>query len=326
MEWLVGIAVGAAAVGLSVWYVVAMPGRSYRGALPPLSASDIELSDRLRRHVEMLGGEIGERHIWRPAALEAAADHVERSFQRAGYRVASQAYRAMQAEVRNLHCELRGATLPDEIVVVGAHYDSVVGCPGANDNGTGVAAVLELARALSGRPLARTVRFVAFVNEEPPFYFTGAMGSRVYARQCRAQGDRVVAMLSLETMGCYSDEPGSQAYPFPFGLLYPRTGNFIGFVGNLRSRGLVRRCVRAFRARARFPCEGVAAPGYLPGIFWSDHWSFWREGYRALMVTDTAPFRYAEYHTPNDTPERVDFERLAVVTAGLAGVIEELAS
>ena len=302
-----------------------MPGRSFRDELPPLRAPASGMLERLRVHVATLAGEIGERHIWRPAALEAAAAHVEDSLRAAGYNVGAQAYQAMHATVRNLHAEIPGAASPDEVVLVGAHYDSVVGCPGANDNGTGVAAVLELARLFAGRSPARTVRFVAFVNEEPPFYFTRSMGSRVYARQCRARGERIVAMLSLETIGCYSDAPHSQHYPFPFGLLYPGRGNFIGFVGNLRSRRLVRRCVGAFRAAVDFPSEGVAAPGYLPGIFWSDHWSFWREGYRAVMVTDTAPFRYAHYHTPEDTPDKVDYERFACVTAGLGAVVEELA-
>ncbi len=307
------------------WYVTAMPETSYRGELPPLGERQRELRDRLERHVVVLAGEIGERHVWRLGALEAAAQYIEDELAALGYPVGSQSYDALHATVRNLHIELSGGERREEIVVLGAHYDSVVGCPGANDNGTGVAALLELARLAAGRRFTRTLRFVAFVNEEPPFYFTGSMGSRVYARQCRAQGDRIVGMLSLETIGCYSDRMGSQRYPFPFGLLYPRMGNFIGIVGNLRSRALVRRCVGAFRRQARFPCEGAAAPGYLPGVFWSDHWSFWREGYRAAMVTDTAPFRYAHYHTPHDTPDQVDYDGTARVVEGLAGVMEELA-
>lgn len=325
MTWvLVAVLLGLGLV-LGVRYMVAMPGTSFRGALPPLDEDERQLRDRLTRHVEVLAAEIGERHIWRGDTLDRAARHIEESLAASGYQVGSTAYQALHASVRTLFADLPGSTAADEIVLVGAHYDSVVGCPGANDNGTGVAAVLELARLLRGERLARTVRFAAFPNEEPPFYFTRTMGSRVYARECRERGDRIVAMLSLETVGCYSDARRTQHYPFPFGLFYPHTGNFIGFVANLRSRALVRRCVGAFRRHAEFPAEGVAAPGYLPGIFWSDHWSFWREGYRAVMVTDTAPFRYRHYHTPHDTLDKIDFDRTARVVGGLAHVVRDLA-
>lgn len=310
----------------AIWYATAMPGSSFRGTLPPLSHSEREIRDRLATHVEGLASKIGERNVWRMQALDATARYVEQTLEQLCYRVGSQSYDVNGMIVRNLDAERLGRGKPDEIVLVGAHYDSVLGCPGANDNATGVAAMLELARLFADRSPDRTVRFTAFVNEEPPFCFGRSMGSRVYARRCRKLREKITAMLSLETIGCYRDDRHSQRYPFPFGLFYPRTGDFIGFVGNLSSRQLVRRCVAAFRRRAEFPSEGTAAPGYLPGIFWSDHWSFWREGYKAVMVTDTAPFRYPQYHTPDDTPDRVDYERTARVVLGLRGVIEELAA
>lgn len=151
------------------------------------------------------------------------------------------------------------------------------------------------------------------------------MGSFVYAKACKARGERIVAMLSLETIGCYTDKPHSQNYPFPFSWFYPSTGNFIGFIGNVKCAGLVRRVVRSFRAHTAFPSEGAAVPGAVPGVGWSDHWSFWQQGYPALMVTDTAPFRYPHYHWPTDTAERVDCERLARVVAGLERMVGELA-
>ncbi len=306
-------------------YMTSMPGASYRGGLPSLSDRERQIRDRLTQHVYTLAGEIGERNVWRKGALDAAAEYIEAVFAELGYEVGTQRYEVYGKDVRNIEVEIGGQSRAGEIVVVGAHYDSVMGSPGANDNGSGVAAVLELGRLLAARQLERTLRLVTFVNEEPPFYFSGDMGSRQYARRCRRRKERVVAMLSLETIGYYSDAAGSQAYPFPFGLLYPRTGNFIAFVGNLRSRALVRRSIGAFRAHASFPSEAAAAPGYMPGIYWSDHWSFWREGYRAAMVTDTAPFRYPHYHTGSDTPDEVDYERLARVVVGLVGVAEELA-
>jgi Zn-dependent M28 family amino/carboxypeptidase len=185
--------------------------------------------------------------------------------------------------------------------------------------------MLELARLLAGQRLPRTVRFVAFANEEAPFFSTAGMGSWQYARQAHARGERIVAMLSLETLGYYSDTVGSQRYPFPFGLFYPRVGNFIGFVGNTASRHLVRRSIASFRQHAAFPSQGTAAPGWLTGVGWSDHWAFWQHGYAAMMITDTALFRYAPYHTPTDTPDKIDYASMARVVAGLASVVTDLA-
>jgi Zn-dependent M28 family amino/carboxypeptidase len=188
-----------------------------------------------------------------------------------------------------------------------------------------VAALLVLARLAQQQRFARTLRFVAFVNEEPPYFQSAYMGSRVYASESAQRGEQITAMLSLETIGYYSDEKGSQSYPFPLNFVYSSPGNFIGFVGNLASRRLVRRVVAAFREHARFPSEAVAAPSIIPGIGWSDHWSFWQEGYPGVMVTDTAPYRYEQYHTPRDTPEIIDYERTARVVGGLGHVLGDLA-
>jgi hypothetical protein len=306
-------------------WMISMPGESHAGPLPPLTDAETDLSTRLRAHVEKLAREIGERNVWTPDELEAAAAYVEAQWRALGHEPESQEYELRGVTVRNVEIEVAGTSAPDEIVLVGAHYDSVMGCPGANDNGTGVAALLEATRLLHGKEHARTLRFVAFVNEEPPFFQTSQMGSRQYARRSRKRGEDIVAMLSLETIGYYRDDEGSQHYPPPLGLVYPSKGNFVAFVGNVRSRPLVRRCVKSFRGHTRFPSEGGALPGFLPGIGWSDHWSFWQEGYQAVMVTDTAPFRYAHYHGPGDTPEKVDYDRTARVTAGVARVIAELA-
>lgn len=323
-RWL--LAVLLVLPGLIGVYMTSMPGRSYSESASPLSVDDGELRDRLREHVWTLAGQIGERNLWRREALEASAHYIEKRFRESGYDVASQEFVVADTTVRNLEVELPGTVLPDEIVLLGAHYDSVMGSPGANDNATGTAAVLEIARLLAGQKLARTVRFVAFVNEEPPLFQTDAMGSRVYARRARKRGEKIVAMLSLETIGYYSDAEGSQHYPFPFMFFYPSTANFIGFVGNIRSRKLVRQSLQSFRRHAPFPSEGVAAPGWIMGIGWSDHWSFWKEGYPAIMVTDTALFRYAHYHSATDTPDEIDYARMARIVVGLARVAVDLAS
>lgn len=305
--------------------VTKMPLASYHGPLPPLTAQERGVREHLVSHVRMLAGTIGERNVWRSGSLEKTARYIEDTFTALGYGVARQSYASRKTTVRNLAVELKGSREPGKIIVVGAHYDSVAGCPGANDNASGVAALLELARLLRDAKPARTIRFVAFVNEEAPFFLHGEMGSGRYAALCKQRGENIVAMFSLETIGFYSDQPHSQRYPFPFSFFYPDTGNFIAFVGNLGSRGLVRQAIAAFRRHTKFPSEGTAAPGGLTGIGWSDHASFWREGYQAVMITDTALFRYVAYHRPDDTPEKLDYGRLARVVRGLAEVIRELA-
>ncbi|MBI4606829.1 MAG: M28 family peptidase [Planctomycetes bacterium] len=306
--------------------MIRMPGESYRGPLEPLTAAEAAFAAELRRDVVRLASDIGERNVFHHRALEEAALHIEGELQKAGLKVSRQAFSARGKPCWNIEGEVAGGSAAGEIVVIGGHYDSVLGSPGANDNATGAAAVLALARRFAGRKPARTLRFVAFANEEPPFFQTGDMGSLVYARECRRKGESIAAMLSLETLGWYSDARGSQRYPFPFGLLYPSTGNFVAFVGNLGSRALVRRAIGAFREGARFPSEGGALPGLVPGVGFSDHWSFWKAGYPGVMVTDTALFRYPHYHTQRDRPEQVDFDKLARVVAGLEMVIGNLSA
>ncbi len=311
--------------GWAVMFCTKMPGRSFSEPLKPLSADEQIIHDNLKKHVTMLAGIIGERNIWHYEKLEAAADYIHNTLETYGYDVSAQEFTVRESVVRNIAAERAGDPLPNEIIIVGAHYDSVLGSPGANDNGSGVAALLELARLLAAKNFPRTVRFVAFVNEEPPFFQTKNMGSLVYAARCRMQDENITAMFSLETIGSYSDERHSQRYPFPFSLFYPDTGNFIGFVGNVSSRALVHRAIEIFRRQAAFPSEGGALPGWIPGINWSDHWSFWKQGYQALMITDTALYRYRYYHTTNDTPDKLDYGRMARVTTGLKHVVTEIA-
>jgi Zn-dependent M28 family amino/carboxypeptidase len=280
---------------------------------------------RLRGDVEMLAGTIGERNLWRHDALTRAADYITAELRAAGYAPEQQPFEVSGKRVSNLDATLGGTAQADHILVIGAHYDSVRGCPGANDNATGVAALLELARRFARKAQPRTIRFAAFVNEEPPFFQTGEMGSVVYANAARARGDRLVGMLSLETMGYYSDVPGSQQYPAPIAMLYPDVGNFIGFVSNVQSAPLLMKARRAFKQRTTFPLQSAAVPAAIPGVGWSDHWSFWQAGYSAMMVTDTAPFRYPYYHTALDTPDKISYDRLAHLVDGLEPTIEALA-
>ncbi len=306
------------------WTMIRMPLESFRGPLAPLSERETGFRDSLRSDVETLAGTIGDRNVFVPESLAAAARFIESSLKQAGYEVGRQDFVAAGVTCLNLEAEIRGRSLPEEIVVVGAHYDSVSGCPAANDNGSGVAATLALARSFASAAPARTLRFLFFPNEEPPFFQTPEMGSWVYAKRCRQRGENVVAMLSLETIGYYNDDKGSQDYPLPFSLFYPSTGNFIAFVGNRGSRRLVRRAVGSFRRHTQFPSEAAAIPGFVPGIGWSDHWAFWQEGFEAIMVTDTAPFRYPHYHDLTDTPDKLDYDRTARVVEGLRRVVQDL--
>jgi len=303
-----------------------MPGKSFKGDMPSPNLKEKILADSLRAHVEYLAERIGRRNLEVSGSLELTVNYISRELREAGYEVRLLPFEMNSLEVCNIEAEQRGNAIHDEIVVIGAHYDTANGTKGANDNASGVAAALEIAKALRDDNTGRTIKFVFFVNEEPPYFQTGVMGSYVYAMGLREQEANVVAMLSLETLGYYSDTPGSQTYPFPMSLLYPDTGDFIAFVGNVGSRSLVRKSIKAFRQSVDFPSEGAAVPGFLPGVGWSDHWGFWRNGYPGIMVTDTAPYRYSHYHTYEDTPEKLDYVRMARVVMGLEGAVRRLAS
>ncbi|HYM76738.1 MAG TPA: M28 family peptidase [Candidatus Dormibacteraeota bacterium] len=321
---VISFALGAG--GVSLWRMTQMPLRSYRGPLPSSSATQQELASRLAQHVNYLSATIGERNLRRDGSLKATTDYLRSNLAALGYSVREQTYTVEGHAVSNLEAERPGTASDRGIVVVGSHYDSVSGTVGADDNASGVAATLELARMLQGSKLEKTIRFVFFVNEEPPYFQTESMGSVVYAKKLRQDGVRVSAMISLETLGFYSDAPGSQQYPAVLSLFYPDRGNFIGFVGNSESRDLVRRSIRKFRETTMFPSEGVDAPATWPGIGWSDHWSFWQQGYPAIMITDTATFRDPYYHTAGDTFEKIDFEKMARVVDGVKSLLAALAN
>jgi hypothetical protein len=330
--------------------------------LPAAERNEV-LKSALEAHVKKLAVDIGQRSYLAPERLDRAAAYIESEFQAMASAPTSQvrvlSYRIKEltasrrgncvapkctpelkseAEVdarigridfKNLEFEVRGTAHPEQIVVVGAHYDSDScesgGCnPAADDNATGVAAVLELARLFRARPMPLTIRFVAFTNEEEPFFQTGDMGSYVYAKTSLKPGERVRAMFSLETMGYYSDAEDSQDVPWPMGWFFdlPTKGDFIAFIADWDSEPLVLESIMAFRRSAAFPSEGMVTYGWVPGVDWSDHWSYWQLGVPAVMVTDTAPNRNKCYHKPCDTVAALDFDKLARVTQGLIGVVQ----
>jgi Zn-dependent M28 family amino/carboxypeptidase len=276
--------------------------------------------------VRELAVAIGERNVYRPQALRAAAEYIAQTWRAQGYAVTTQEYEAYGVRCANLEVARAGVSRPREILLIGAHYDSVRGCPGANDNGSGVASMLEISRHFATLTPALTVRFVAFVNEEPPSFFTAQQGSAVYAKAARERGDDIRLMVSLETLGCYFDQPGSQRYPLLFRYFFPDRGNFLGLVSDLRSGRVMRRMAKTFRRHSDFPLEHVAAFRWIPGIAWSDHLSFWRQGYPALMVTDTAFYRYHYYHTPEDTPDKLTYPAFGRATEALARCFADTAA
>lgn len=286
-----------------------------------------ETAVRLRETVTHLSESIGERNLTKRANLGETVRYLQSTLESLSYTVDRHAFTVSEVECVNLIADLVGHATPKEIVLVGAHYDSVQGSPGANDNGSGVAALLEIARQLRGKNGAKTVRFVLFANEEPPYFQRdGQMGSWVYARACRMRGDDIKIVLSLETMGYFTDEPQSQKYPALLSAMYPSTGNFIGFISDVPSRKHLSSTVTIFKKHCQVDAQLGAFPRDLQGVGWSDHWSFWQEGFPGIMITDTALFRYPHYHLASDTPDKLEYNRFAEVVDGLAKTAVELAN
>lgn len=310
---------------ICVWLMISMPGKSFEGKPPQLTKLELATKENLTKNLEKLSIEIGERNVGNYNKLNDAAKFIESEFTDYGYDVASQYYDIEGVQFRNLEATLIGASKPDEIIVVGAHYDTVPGCPGADDNGTGIVSTLELARLLKERIFDRTIRFVAFTNEEYPFFWSKNMGSQVYARRCLEKKEKIVGMIAIETIGYYSNEEGSQLYPINTLGVYPNKGNFVFFVGNLKSRDFVTQSIGAFRSKTKVPSFGIAAIDNLRDIARSDNKSFWDCGYPGFMITDTANFRNPHYHSPTDTVDKIDFDNLSRVVIGFDRMLGSLA-
>ncbi len=301
--------------------------------------ADDALTARLRDHVERLAGLIGPRHMGKPSTIDATVAYIERELTAIGDKVERQTYPVDGQQAINLVVERPGGAggaggagtkRSGEIVILGAHYDTVPTTPGADDNASAVAVLIEAARLTrdmtaarsASRSPARTIRFVAFANEEPPHFYTDTMGSQVYARQCRARGDNIVGMLCLEMVGYYRDEPDSQGIPpgIPKMLrfAFPKRGNFLAAVGNMKSMRLGWSFRRGFKRATKFPLFSISLPEAIQEIRLSDNASFWNQGYPALMLTDTSFLRNPHYHLPTDMPNTLDYPRMAKVAQGVA--------
>ena len=285
----------------------------------------VRMQEQRQAIVRLLMWEIGKSLVDAEKEFDRTVAYIGECMKRCGGKVEFLPFTYDGEVFTNIELTFAGSSEAHrgEIVVVGAHYDSVSHTVGANDNASGVAALLALAENCRGANPGRTLRFVAFPNEE--FYFrTDGMGSSQYARRCFERKEQVVAMLSLETIGFFSDLPGSQRCPAFLSGLYPDRGNFLAFISTSEARPLVKRFSGLFRENSSLPSEGLAAPAFVSGVDWSDHLPFLQLGYPALMITDTAPYRYPYYHSADDTIDKLDFRRMTLAVKGIESALLKL--
>lgn len=291
-------------------------------SLSSASAEDVKMEDiklNLISTVKHLSQDIGQRSHRDIKELNSAADFIEDKFRSYNCVVKRQAFTYNNNTYHNIIAEVKGTeSSADEILVIGAHYDTVIGTPGADDNASGVAVLLELARLTALKPLKKTTRFVAFCLEEPPAFMTRHMGSYVYAESLKDEGVKVYGMISLEMLGYFCEEKGCQYYPLPFfRWFYPDKGNYISFVGNISSGEFTKKVKKFFKSSSSMPVESLNSFSFIPGVDFSDHRNFWKFGYPAFMITDTSFYRNPNYHGIGDTASTLDYDRMAEVTRGL---------
>ncbi|MCI4624716.1 MAG: M28 family peptidase [Candidatus Magnetoovum sp. WYHC-5] len=286
-----------------------------------------QLNKNLKDTVYFLCEGIGPRHFSNTLALDNTAMFISEKLKMFGYEVKYQEYEFNKSVYKNVYAVLNGTKSAEDVLVIGAHYDTIKDSPGADDNASAVAVLLELARIFSNIPQKRTIHFVAFTLEEPPVFGTSFMGSYMYAHYLKKQGVAVMGMICLEMLGYFTEEPESQFYPLYFlRWIFPKTGNYIAFVGNRNSKDLIELAKSGFKKATPLPVESICMVKSIPGVTFSDHRSFWKLGYKAIMVTDTAFYRNPHYHTHSDTADKLDYERMAHVVAGLVSSITELAN
>jgi hypothetical protein len=302
-------------------------GGFFSCALQPLYAKNMnkeEIRQHLQQHLQYLSVDLGERCIFRPQSLKAAEDYVAREFETMGYPVRRQPFICQRVQVANV---IAGNPDPQGYYLLGAHFDTVADTPGADDNASGVAVLLEVARLAREAPTPTPWAFVGFTTEEPPAYFTPYMGSRVYAKQARKNREKLLGMLCLESVGYFVQEPDSQQIPLALKFLgYSTTGNYLGLVANWHSRPLLQKLEKAFQTASSLPVSTLAVPlggTFIPETRLSDHANFWDEGYQAVMLTDTAFLRNPNYHTYQDTIDTLNLDAMVEITLGLARFVRD---
>lgn len=326
LGWLAGLAAILAVAAAFTWQLWRpAPGQSFAGPPPAPTVIEKSLAERLSDDVATLSTEFGERTLRRYDALTASADWIAERLAEQGLVVRRQQLEVSGKIVTNVEASLLGTRWPDELIVIGAHYDTAPGTPGANGNGSGVAATLALAQALGGQAHPRSLVFVFFPCAARPYLQTERMGSLAWARATKVAGRTVVAMLSLDSLGYFSDEPSSQHFPGEIAAFFPKVGNFVAVVGDFSSMALVHRVAGLFREVATVPSQLGFGPQDWDGIGWSDHWSFWQCGWPAVVISDTGPYRDPSNDRWNDTAGRLDYETMARIVVALESVVTRLA-
>jgi Zn-dependent M28 family amino/carboxypeptidase len=284
-----------------------------------------DLQSRLRDIVKVISYDIGTRSYLEMINLNKTEEYIEAEIAKNSCPVQKQSFTADGQTYHNIFTEIKGSRKPDEVFVIGAHYDTVPDTPGADDNASGIAAIIELSRLLRESPASYTVCLAAFCLEEPPFFRSELMGSYQFAQELKQHNTNIKGMVSLEMIGYFSSKEGSQYYPLPFfRFVYPKTGNYAAFVGNIRSRPLTRRFEQVFKKVSSLPVESLNAVSLIPGVDFSDHLSFWRFNYPAFMITDTAFYRNPHYHSPGDTYDTLDYEKMAELVLGIFNTVKSM--
>jgi len=307
---------------LITWYMITQPllrtGHDPSHALPSVAP------DRLLTLVQTLTEDFYPRDVTHPANLDTAAAWIAGHLSDAGGRLSEQAYRVDGAEYRNVIARFGPDT--EERLVVGAHYDACGERPGADDNASAVAGLIELARLIGQNDWPLTIELVAFTLEEPPKFRTSDMGSHRHAEALAAEGVPLRAMICLEMIGYFDDAPDSQEYPVGvMKLIYPQRGDYIAVIGKLSQGGITRKVKRAMKHATELPVRSMNAPASIPGIDFSDHLNYWAAGYEAVMITDTAFYRNPNYHETTDTWDTLDYDRMALVVQGVYAAVQHLA-
>jgi len=325
-RFLIFVAILVALLTAGVCWMTTAGEAPVIGPRRTLTEDEEKIGEKLQMHVRELSFQIGPRSNRHSTTLRQTAEYIDASLASFGYRVTSEAFTSQSQKLHNVIAERRGSTKPDDILLLGAHYDSYRRSPGANANASGVAVLLELARVLRNDNPTRSIRLAFFANGERPFLGTEGSGSFNHATGARARSEDIRLMVCLDTIGYYSDKEGSQSFPFPLNLRYPSTGDFLAIIGGLKRRDLVTKIVTRWAEISAVPAYGGALPGWFPGVLRSDHEIFESLGYPAVLLTDTAENRWRDARTVYDKFPYLDYKSLAQIVTSLEALTLELAN
>lgn len=317
---LIWVLIFIAFLFFSYWYMMKCKGHWHGEPLEKQMKSELsEIKKGMELDIEYLQ-KLGPRNSENDTnykQLRHCEEWIKQKWEAQGYVVKKHTYSVKGKDYSNLEIELQGRIAPSEIIIISAQYDTLSDSPGANNNGSGMAILFQLSQLLKKQTPDKTLRLLNFINEEDPFFGTEMMGSYQYAKRSHQLREDIKVMLSMDALGIYKEEPDSQKLPFPFSMFYPNRGNFLAFIGNLRSRKYVIEATRGFKEGSSFPIQAGVGPEWAKGAAWSDHSSFWKFGYPGIMVTDTGEFRSPYHTTKEDTMEKLNFEAMAHIVIGM---------